>query len=190
MNVPSPTSTQLLLATVAVVASDPTEDLFLAVRKDDPSLIAKALQEGADINTQNPENEQSPLMNAILQGKIEAVKYLLAAGADTSLAEQDGYTPMHGAGFQGRAEIVKLLVNAGLDPNDKHSDGFTPIQRACWGDEQRYTDTVAALLELGATQAGGDGKGKRLIDTCAPPGSKAILQAHRDKMKKNRQQEL
>jgi ankyrin repeat protein len=42
-------------------------------------------------------------MNAVLSGKIEAVKFLLSAGADSSIGENDEYTPMHGAGFQGRA---------------------------------------------------------------------------------------
>jgi len=39
-------------------------------------------------------------MNAVLSGKLQAVKVLLSKGADTSIGEKDGYTPMHGAGFQ------------------------------------------------------------------------------------------
>ena len=39
---------------------------------------------------------QSPLMQAVLMGRTSCVKLLLAAGADTSIAENDGYTPMHG----------------------------------------------------------------------------------------------
>ena len=39
-------------------------------------------------------------MNAVLSGKLRAVKVLLSKGADTSIGEKDGYTPMHGAGFQ------------------------------------------------------------------------------------------
>ena len=46
-----------------------------------------------------------------------------------------------------------------MDVNDKHSDGNTPLHRACWGREQRHTDTVLAMLELGADYKSGDGKG-------------------------------
>ena len=53
---------------------------------------------------------------------MHAVEALLAAGADVSIGEKDGYTPMHGAGFQGRAEVTKLLIAHGLDPSDVHSD--------------------------------------------------------------------
>jgi len=53
---------------------------------------------------------------------VHAVEALLAAGADVSIGEKDGYTPMHGAGFQGRAEVAKLLIAHGLDPSDVHSD--------------------------------------------------------------------
>ena len=68
------------------------------VAADDPSAIEKAL-ERADINTRGP-GGQTPLMNAVLSGKLNAVKVLLSLGADTSIGEKDGYTPMHGAGFQ------------------------------------------------------------------------------------------
>jgi ankyrin repeat protein len=37
---------------------------------------------------------QTPLMNAVLQGKATSVKILLEAGADVRIPEQDGYTPM------------------------------------------------------------------------------------------------
>ena len=92
---------------------------------------------------------QTPLMMAVLMGKDDAVKQLLAAGADTSIGEKDGYTPMHGAGFQGRASIARMLVAHGLNPSDMHGDGSTPIHRACWGRELRHTETVQALLEAG-----------------------------------------
>ena len=44
---------------------------------------------------------------------MHAVEALLAAGADATIGEGDGYTPMHGAGFQGRAEVAKLLIAHG-----------------------------------------------------------------------------
>eukprot|EP00009_Paramoeba_aestuarina_P007528 CAMPEP_0201524030 /NCGR_PEP_ID=MMETSP0161_2-20130828/21071_1 /ASSEMBLY_ACC=CAM_ASM_000251 /TAXON_ID=180227 /ORGANISM="Neoparamoeba aestuarina, Strain SoJaBio B1-5/56/2" /LENGTH=180 /DNA_ID=CAMNT_0047923289 /DNA_START=93 /DNA_END=635 /DNA_ORIENTATION=+ len=96
---------------------------------------------------------QTPLMHAVLQGNVECVKVLLELGANPEIGEKDGYTPMHGAGFQGRAEVAKLLINKGLDPDPVHEDGYTPLARACWGNEQRHTDTAKVLLEAGADLA-------------------------------------
>ena len=60
---------------------------------------------------------------------------------------------MHGAGFQGRAEIGQMLISHGVSPSEKHSDGFEPIQRACWGREQRHTETVQMFLNNGVWNA-------------------------------------
>ena len=44
---------------------------------------------------------------------------------------------------------MKILNAHGMDPLDRHSDGFIGMHRACWGGEQRHTDTVRAFLEAG-----------------------------------------
>ena len=123
-------------------------DIFKAVREDDEAQIKLAISNGIDINTIGPAG-QTPLMNAVLQGKKIAAKTLLDLGADTSIGEKDGYPPIHGAGFQGRAEIAQLLIDHGVDASDQHRDGHTPIHRACWGNEKRHTDTVRVFLENG-----------------------------------------
>merc|ERR1711972_713445 len=91
--------------------------------------------------------QQTPLMNAVLTGKDDAVKFLLEAGADTDIGEQDGYTPMHGASFQGRLKIAKMLIAHGLDPMDTHSDGHPAWLRACWGGEERHTELAKFYIK-------------------------------------------
>ena len=130
------------------VAANPYHD---AVGSDDTNLLKRLISSKAPGLDETGPGGQSPLMMAVLMGKDEAVKHLLAAGADTKVGEQDGYTPLHGAGFQGRAEIARMLVAHGLDPNEMHRDGYTPIHRACWGAEERHTDTVRVLLESGVS---------------------------------------
>ena len=91
----------LLIALVmrSAAAAEPKE-LFAAVAADDATLLEKALERNPDaINTKGP-GGQTPLMHAVLTGKLNAVKVLLGHGADTTIGEKDGYTPMHGAGFQ------------------------------------------------------------------------------------------
>ena len=123
-------------------------DIHAAVSEDSPLMIREALDAGESVN-EIGQGGQTPLMAAVLQGKVNAVEALLSAGADATIGEGDGYTPMHGAGFQGRGEVAKLLIVHGLDPSDFHSDGFAPLHRACWGGEKRHTDMVRVLLEAG-----------------------------------------
>jgi ankyrin repeat protein len=124
-------------------------DIFEEVAKNSMEGIKAALKaDDASINARGP-GDQTPLMHAVLTGKVTAVKYLLRKGADVTIGEKDGYTPMHGAGFQGRAKIGQMLISHGLDPRDKHSDGYEPIQRACWGQEARHTETVRMFLDNG-----------------------------------------
>lgn len=144
---------------------------------DDATLKQLVTSKPALLNAVGP-GGQTPLMNAVLSGNVNAVKVLLAANADVTIGEQDGYTPMHGAGFQGRAEIAKLLIAHGLNPSDRHSDGYTPLHRACWGGEPRHTETVRVLLQAGVSphekaanggqpvmMAQGNPKTKLLLDT-------------------------
>ncbi len=104
------------------------------------------LYKGADINTKDEKSGQTALMAAVLRGKYNIVKYLLEAGADTTIGERMGYTPPHGAAFQGRPDVMRLLIDAGLDVHEYHNDGFAPLHRVCWGREQVSTYKVHAKI--------------------------------------------
>ena len=129
-----------------------TNALFAAIASNDVNGIHKALKGEviAELDRQNEQRGlQTPLMFATLSGKVEAVIALLSYNPDVAVGEKEGYTPLHGAGFQGRAKIAKELIAHGLDPREKHADGYEPIFRACWGKEQRHTDTVRVFIEAG-----------------------------------------
>jgi hypothetical protein len=151
-----------------------------------------------DINEIIPDGSgQTLIMNAVLTGKSdELITALLDNGADVSIGEHDGFTPIHGAGFQGRASAVKILVEhpkAKMDVNDKHRDGHAPLHRACWGMEQRHTDTVKMLIEYGADalepfcrkSRGPDGKIREkcqeLVDMTRNQETRKVLEAHSKK---------
>ncbi len=116
------------------------------------------------------------------QGKVKALKALLAAGADVTIGEKDGYTPMHGAGFQGRAEVAKVLIEHGLNPSDRHADGFTPIHRACWGGSQRHAETVRVLLEAGVSHEEKSSNGDTPMEMTKNPHTLQVIQTHLDKL--------
>jgi ankyrin repeat protein len=119
----------LLLFFVVVVdanLSSIDKSLFEALRSDDVTAASAALKDGANINAISPEGGQTPLMQSVLHGRVEMVRWCLENGADTTIAEKDGYTPMHGAAFQGHAYIVRLLLEHGVALRDVHKDGFEP----------------------------------------------------------------
>eukprot|EP00300_Choanocystis_sp_HF-7_P008428 c15899_g1_i2.p1 GENE.c15899_g1_i2~~c15899_g1_i2.p1 ORF type:complete len:186 (-),score=33.22 c15899_g1_i2:24-581(-) len=160
--------------------------IFDLIAVDDVRGLKIALESegGAKLLNERGSGGQTPLMNACLKGKLQAVKYLLSRGADWTIGEQDGYTPMHGAGFQGRAEVAKVLIAAGLDPNDMHSDGFTPLHRACWGGETRHTQTVQAFLDAGVSPLTPTRDGRKPIELTKNVGTKKILMAAIDQLVK------
>jgi ankyrin repeat protein len=120
----------LLLFFVVVIVdsslSSIDNSLFEALRSDDVIAASAALKDGANINALSPQGGQTPLMQSVLHGRVDMVRWCLENGADTTIAEKDGYTPMHGAAFQGHAPIAKLLLEHGVALRDVHSDGFEP----------------------------------------------------------------
>lgn len=80
-----------------LVAATAVARLHDAAGQDDPVAIQASLDAGAALDERDSTG-QTPLMYSVLHGYTNAVRYLLSAGADTSIGENDGYTPMHGAG--------------------------------------------------------------------------------------------
>ena len=172
----------LLFISMLIVA----EAVFEAISADDYDSLIKQLNvyQPNLQNLQDPNSrllnrrgpgKQTPLMFAVLSGKERAVQILLEHGARVDIGEENGYTPMHGAGFQGRSTIVKMLVEHGVNPSDMHSDGHTPYHRACWGKEQRHTDTVRAFLEVGVPIDELSREGKSCMDMTTNPDTVALL---------------
>lgn len=76
-----------------------------------------------------PESKQRALSAAVLAGSPDALRPLLAAGADPNLFNPDGFhahsTPLHQAVFFGYLDLVDMLLAAGADPEmrDKAHNG-------------------------------------------------------------------
>ncbi len=94
---------------------------------------------------------------AAIRGKdIEAVKRLVAAGADVNAVEDLGYTPLHVAAAGGQTEIVKLLLQRGAAPAVFTADGITPLHSAA----MTGTPEVATLSHR-RRRAGADARQQR-----------------------------
>ena len=172
-----------LLLTLHVVSAN---DIFSAVANDDASEIRKLLAEHPSMLNSKGPGGQTPLMNAVLSGKVISVEALLSHKADVTIPEKDGYVPIHGAGFQGRAEIAQLLIDNGVSVLSPHSDGYLPFHRACWGTEERHTETVRVFLEAGGMDyAHKASNGQTCWKMTKNAGTKKLLKEYKEKKNKS-----
>ena len=89
-----------------------------------------------------------PLIDAARNGDVEAVRSLLADGADASMAEGDGMTALHWAAERGHAVVAELLLSADAAVEATTRVGsYTPLHLASRGG---HGSIVRALLEAGA----------------------------------------
>jgi len=94
-----------------------------------------------------------PLGLAAYFGKIEAVKYLLKAGADLNSPSKNslGVTPLQSAVAGGHREITHLLLEAGANPNVREGDGNTPLHTAAFnGDIEIVRNLIFGGADLEA----------------------------------------
>jgi ankyrin repeat protein len=91
----------------------------------------------------------TPLGYAAFFGHFEALKLLLAKGADPNVASQNPLAamPLHSALANGHKEMAKYLVEHGADVNAVQGDGWSPLHYCAYnGDEE----TARFLLDHGA----------------------------------------
>ena len=95
-------------------------------------VIVLALWQINDHQNRGWDFSDAPLHIAVEEGKIEAVKKLLASGADIdSTACITLETPLHRAVTRRNIAMVKLLIDSGADLNlGRENDGRTPLDMA------------------------------------------------------------
>jgi len=83
-----------------------------------------------DVNSvSSPELGMTPLISAVSEGQVAAVRYLLAKGADPNKQDHEGYAPLHDAAKGGFDEIARLLLSGGAIIDISSSEG-TPLHAA------------------------------------------------------------
>jgi uncharacterized protein len=87
--------------------------------------------------------------------RIDALRLLLALGADINAANGAGNTALHATAYLGFDEVAQFLVDSGARLNPKNKRGQTPLKVAS-GVQQtlqlyKHPSTEALLRKLGAT---------------------------------------
>jgi ankyrin repeat protein len=72
----------------------------------------------------------TPLVDAVRQQDLQAVRALLKSGADVNRREGDGATALHWAAHADSTDLVRLLLDAGASPAVANDLGVTPLHLA------------------------------------------------------------
>jgi len=72
----------------------------------------------------------TPLVDAVKQGDIQAVRSLIKSGADVRAPEGDGATALHWAAHRDSVDLVRLLLDAGARAEVANDLGVTPLHLA------------------------------------------------------------
>jgi uncharacterized protein len=113
--------------------------------------VVLLLRYGADVNRWDEEHETTPLLNAVFNNNIDAVRILLAAGADPNVRDDEGFSPLRFCVQQGYLEMARLLLLCGATKTIHEAGGGGSGMNALgmaayWLD----VDMVRLLLAHGA----------------------------------------
>jgi len=140
----------LAALSTALFAQDVPERYYHAIRSNDLQALGTLLQSGG-ANARDSRGT-TPLMYAAANGSIEAVRALIAAGADVNAANDFGATALMWGITD--ADKVRALVAAGADVRARSKMGRTPLYLAAANDGS--SATVKLLLDRGADAAARD----------------------------------
>ena len=128
---PDPKATQVMKA-----LRDGDKQAFKKLATDDPKVGSLKGPDGT-----------TPLMQAVLYGDLDAVRLLLANGADPNIRNEAGATALMWA--VGDSEKLRLLLEHGADVNARSNDGRTPLLIAA--GQFGSNAAVKLLLDRGAS---------------------------------------
>ncbi|XP_049843420.1 ankyrin-3-like [Schistocerca gregaria] len=153
--------------------------------------------DGVDIaflRTLSEEEKGRRLIQAVVQGSVEELQALLAAGVNVGARDMNEWTPLHWAGIKGYVEVARRLLAAGADVGARDKFQQTPLHLAAWGGGaavvrllvassadpdardvdgwtplhsaafEDQTEAATALLEAGADAGALDNNGKTPLD--------------------------
>ncbi|MGE0129959.1 MAG: ankyrin repeat domain-containing protein [Blastocatellales bacterium] len=96
------------------------------------------------------QNANDDLIAAAKKGDAEAVKSLIAKGANVNARTNYGATALHFAADRGHLEVIKVLVEAGADVNAK--DDFYKMPPLSMAMMRRHKDVIAYLQQAASAK--------------------------------------
>ncbi len=104
------------------------------------------INHGADVNARD-KYEDTPLDEAVLNGKADIVELLISRGAKIKIDEDCTSTPVHIAAANGDKDVLEVFIRAGVDLNCVNLVGETPLH---WAARNNNREMVDFLIQKGA----------------------------------------
>ena len=123
-----------------------SEELFKAVEQCNAQELKRALEQGADVNTQNKFRE-TPLHIACALGCLDCATLLLERGAGANALDNLGLTPLLHASAEGCPELVSLLLDHGA--NIEHREYVCNMNALHTAAQADNASVVSQLIQLG-----------------------------------------
>ena len=160
----------------AVKARVASLDAFEAATFGDLDRLAVLLADDPDLTGRRSGDGFTALHLAAFFGQDEAVRLLLARGADPDVPGTGWMTgtPLNAAASARHATVVALLLEAGADPGAVQRGGWTPLHSAAHNGDAR---TVELLLSHGADPSAVDDDGRSVGDMAGESGDAATIAA-------------
>jgi ankyrin repeat protein len=149
---------QLLLERGATaMPTDPAalgRDLIDAARRGDVAAVTMLLDAGSDVNWRGSHNYAKPaLFVAVEHDRAEAVRLLIARGADVNRGEKFFYTrvtPLMTAALEGSENAARVLIAAGADIHYVDERGTTALSIAEGQRDVNYLRREPAFTRIAA----------------------------------------
>src|SRR6267378_8644704 len=145
------TKTLALLLTLAVArpchSQTPQTRLWDAAISGDTAALAAALKDGAPIeglDRRTSRNGRRALNWAAINNRADAIRFLLAHGAQIEATNFTGFTALHHAAEYGSLDAARVLLAAGADPKHTNLEGVTPLARARQEGHVEVAELLAA----------------------------------------------
>ena len=132
--------------------SDGASDIWAAADAGDLDAIERHLANGTAVEHLGGKLGTTPLQQAALAGRTEAVELLIRRGADVNAVARDRGTALHAAAFLGHEKAVHALVQNGADINAANIRGETPLGLATI--DEGTTRYFASMLEVELDEEG------------------------------------
>jgi ankyrin repeat protein len=161
----------LALAQIARGCADPESPLAVAAAANNVSEIRRLLADGHRVNGIEP-GQGTPLIAAVRSGAVDAIRALLASGADPDLADQRStrWPPIMHAIHRRQPAALRILLEAGADANARVGGlaSARPLVMAAAEPDATY---VKLLLEHGANPRADGDDGAAVMAVAASGGA-------------------
>jgi ankyrin repeat protein len=112
--------------------------------------VVLLLRYGAAVNSWDERRTSTPLLTAVQINHIEAVRILLAAGADPNVRDNEGDSPLRFCADNGLLEMARLLLHCGAGKTIHEAGGSAGMNALGLAAYGIHVDMVRLLLAHGA----------------------------------------